>query len=105
MRFVETQVFTQEVTDLLSDEEYRGLQLALFFRPEQGPLIPKSGGLRKVRWKARGSGKRGGLRAIYYLDREAATIYMLFCYQKSEQEDLAPSQLRLLSKLVREELK
>ena len=42
---------------------------------------------------------------IYYWDKEGATVYMLFAYPKSEQEDLTPSQLRILSKLVREELK
>ena len=105
MRFVETPIFTREVTELLSDEEYRGLQLALLFRPEQGPLIPKGGGLRKIRWRKSGSGKRGGLRMIYFWDKDSATIYMLFVYQKNEQEDLTPNQLRVLRKLVREELK
>jgi hypothetical protein len=28
MRFVETSIFTEDVTNLLSGEEYRGLQLA-----------------------------------------------------------------------------
>lgn len=105
MRFVETPVFTREVTELLSDEEYRGLQLALLFRPEQGPLIPRSGGLRKLRWRRGGGGKRGGLRVIYYWDKDADTVYMLFAYPKSKQEDLTAAQLRVLSKLVREELK
>lgn len=105
MRFVETPIFTREVTELLTDDEYRGVQLALLLRPEQGPLIPKGGGLRKIRWKRSGSGKRGGLRLIYFWDKDDDTIYMLFVYPKSEQEDLTPSQLRILSKLVREELK
>jgi hypothetical protein len=105
VRFVETPVFTREVTELLSDEEYRGLQLALLFRPEQGPLIPKSGGLRKLRWGRSGGGKRGWPESDLLLDKEAATIYMLFAYPKSAQEDLTASQLRVLSKLVREELK
>ena len=105
MRFVETPVFTREVTELLSDEEYRGLQLAQLFRPEQGPLIPRSGGLRKLRWRRGGGGKRGGLRVIYYWDKDADTVYMLFDYPKTKQEDLTSSQLRVLSKLVREELK
>lgn len=105
MRFVETPVFTREVTELLTDDEYRGVQLALLLRPEQGPLIPKGGGLRKIRWKRSGGGKRGGLRLIYFWDKDDDTIYMLFVYPKSEQEDLTPSQLRILSKLVREELK
>ncbi len=105
MRFVETPIFTREVTELLTDDEYRGAQLALLLRPEQGPLIPKGGGLRKIRWKRSGVGKRGGLRLIYFWDKDDDTIYMLFVYPKSEQEDLTPSQLRILSKLVREELK
>ena len=105
MRFVETPVFTREVTELLSDEEYRGLQLALLFRPEQGPLIRRSGGLRKLGWRRGGGGKRGGLRVIYYWDKDAYTVYMLFAYPKSKQEGLTAAQLRVLSKLVREELK
>ena len=105
MRFVVTRVFTREVTELLSDEEYRGVQLALLFRPEQGALIPKGGGLRKIRWRKTGSGKRGGIRVIYFWDKDSDTIYMLFVYQKNEQEDLTPNQLRVLRKLVREELK
>lgn len=105
MRFVETPLFTREVTELLSDDEYRGLQWALLYRPEQGSLIRKTGGLRKLRWKRSGGGKRGGLRVIYFWDKDGEAIYMLFVYPKSEQEDLTPTQLRILSKLVREELK
>ncbi len=105
MRFVETPIFTREVTELLTDDEYRRLQLALLLRPEQGPLIPKGGGLRKIRWRRSGTGKRGGLRLIYFWNKDDDTIYMLFVYPKSDQEDLTPSQLRILSKLVREELK
>ena len=36
MRMVETPVFGKELNRLLSDDEYRALQLALLFRPEQG---------------------------------------------------------------------
>src|SRR5450759_1069407 len=100
MRFVETPVFTKEVRDFLADEEYRSLQLALLFRPEQGAVIPGSGGLRKLRWGVGGRGKRGGLRLIYYLATEKEIFYMLFVYPKNVQEDLTPTQLRVLSRLV-----
>ena len=105
MRFVETPVFTKEVRDFLADEEYRALQLALLFRPEQGAVIPGSGGLRKLRWGVGGRGKRGGLRVIYYWAEEEEIFYMLFVYPKNVQEDLTPTQLRVLSRLVREEFK
>jgi hypothetical protein len=56
MRFVETSVFTSQIRDLLRDDEYHALQSALMLRAEQGFLIKASGGLRKLRWRARGSG-------------------------------------------------
>ena len=105
MRFVETPVFTKRLKELLSDEDYRTLQIALLLRPEQGPLIKGGGGLRKVRWAPRGVGKRGGIRVIYYWRTDENAFYMLFAYGKTAQEDLTPDQLRSLSRIVREELK
>ena len=105
MRFIETPIFTKELQHLLEDEEYRALQLALLFRPEQGALIPGAGGLRKLRWRQKGKGKRGGCRVIYYWDKKQETFYMLLAYAKTKQEDLTPAQMRVLTKLVKEELK
>ena len=105
MRFIETPIFTEELQHLLKDEEYRALQLALLFRPEQGVLIPGSGGLRKIRWSQKGKGKRGGCRVIYYWDKKQETFYMLLAYAKSKQEDLTPTQMKVLTKLVKEDLK
>lgn len=103
MRFLETPVFTTAVTSLLSDEEYRQLQLGLLIRPEQGALIRGSGGVRKVRWGAGGRGKRGGVRVIYYWHRGDQTLYMLLVYSKTAQDDLTAAQLRVLRRLVQEE--
>ena len=105
MRFVETPIFTRAVTSLLSDEEYRQLQLALLIRPEQGALIRGSGGLRKLRWGAQGRGKRGGVRVIYYRDAGEQCFYMLLIYAKVVQDDMTPSQLRVLRRLVQEEFR
>lgn len=104
MRFIETPVFTRLVADLFADdEEYRCLQLALMLRPRAGAVIPKSGGLRKARWGQKGKGKRGGCRIIYFFDKESETLYMLYGYRKTAKEDLTPQQLRILSRLAREE--
>ena len=103
MRFVETPVFTKRVKELLADEDYRALQVALLLRPEQGPVIKGSGGLRKVRWARKGAGKRGGIRVIYYWHPEDQVFYMLFAYEKTAQADLTPQQLKILARLVREE--
>lgn len=104
MRFVETPVFTKRLKDLLTDEEYRMLQVALLLRPEQGALIQGGGGLRKVRWAPKGVGKRGGVRVIYYWRPDEQAFYMLFAYSKVTQEDLTTDQLRVLARIVREDL-
>ena len=105
MRFVETPVFTAALQRHLGDDEYRRLQVALMLRPEQGPVIRGSGGLRKLRWAKAGGGKRGGLRIIYYWLPTDQAFYMLYVYSKAEQGDLTPSQTRTLGRLVREEFK
>ena len=99
--FIETSIFTKEIQRLISDENYRMLQSALMLRPDPGSLIRGSGDLRKIRWSLSGTGKRGALRIIYYWD-PPDTIFMLFPYRKTEQEDLTPDQLKLLRKMVRE---
>ena len=105
VRFIETPVFTQVVCRRLDDESYRALQIALMLRPEQGVVIRGAGGLRKIRSSAEGRGRRGGLRVIYYWDRPSSTFYMLYLYQKNEQGDLSPTQVRTLARLVREEFR
>jgi hypothetical protein len=103
MRFVETPIFTEIIDEILDHEGYHALQSTLIFRPETGVVIPRSGGLRKIRWALRGKGKRGGCRIIYYWEAAGETFYMLYAYRKNEEEDMTPRQLRLLSQLVEEE--
>jgi len=105
MRFVETPIFTRVIAGLLDDENYRRLQIALMLRPEQGAIIRGGGGLRKVRWAKTGSGKRGGLRVIYYWAPKETVFFMLYAYSKSNQTDLTPTQARRLGQIVREEFK
>ena len=66
MVIVETSVFTRQVQALLSDEEYRQLQVMLIQHPDLGPVIPGSGGLRKMRGKRRA--------AVNVVERASSTI-------------------------------
>lgn len=105
MVILETQIFTRRVADLISDEGYRELQSHLVSKPDSGTLIPRSGGLRKIRWSAGQKGKRGGARFIYYWVVRKDQIVMLMVYAKNEQTDLTPGQLRMLRRVVEEEFK
>lgn len=80
---VETRLFTRLVLQYLTDTEYASLQTALMVDPEAGPVIPGSGGVRKLRWAAAGRGKRGGYRVIYFVKRVDGVIWMLTIYPKS----------------------
>jgi hypothetical protein len=88
---------------MLSDEEYRLLQAHLVNKPDVGKVIPGSGGMRKLRWSAKGHGKRGGIRVIYYWFMSKDIILLLFAYSKNEQDDLTKEQLRQLKKIIERE--
>ncbi|MCP5099795.1 MAG: type II toxin-antitoxin system RelE/ParE family toxin [Chloroflexi bacterium] len=103
MIIIETSLFTKQVQKLLSDEEYRHLQSDLANRPDMGAIIPKSGGLRKVRWRYRGKGKRGGVRIIYFWQVSKERLLMLLMYPKNVQDNLTPVQLKLLKQIVEDE--
>lgn len=103
MIIVETSVFTWQVLELLSDEEYRKLQTVVANRPTAGSIIPGSGGLRKIRWGLQRHGKSGGVRVIYYWAVEQEKVLMLFMYPKSSQADLTPEQVSVLRKIVEAE--
>jgi hypothetical protein len=100
MVIIETPIFTRKIQAILSDEEYRLLQIQLINKPDSGKIIRGSGGLRKFRWSAGGHGKRGGIRVIYYWVVSQDTLLFLFAYSKSEQGELTPEQLKQLKKVV-----
>ena len=96
MIFIETSVFTRQVRALLSDEEYHRFQQQLVEDPNAGDVIPDTGGLRKVRVAARGKGKRGGARVIYFHVAAAHQIRLLLIYPKNVKDDLSEDEKRVL---------
>lgn len=97
MLFIETSAFSALLEDWLSDEEYRGLQSYLIERPDAGDIIRGSGGIRKLRWAAKGKGKSGGVRLIYYWAKAPEQIYLLTMYGKSERTDIDRAALKRIA--------
>ncbi|WP_239986773.1 type II toxin-antitoxin system RelE/ParE family toxin [Fastidiosibacter lacustris] len=97
--FIETDIFTEDVKALLSDDEYAEFQSYLAENPLIGDVIQQTGGLRKVRWSAKGKGKQGGVRVIYYYVLPDSQIRLLLIYQKGKQDDLTPEQKKILRQL------
>ena len=97
--FIETDIFTEDVKALLSDDEYAEFQSYLAENPLIGDVIQQTGGLRQVRWSTKGKGKRGGVRVIYYYVLPDSQIRLLLIYQKGKQDDLTPEQKKILRQL------
>jgi hypothetical protein len=98
MVFIETSLFTKLVYDYLTEEEYLGLQNFLVGYPDAGPVVPGSGGVRKLRWAGAGRGKRGGIRVIYYWKKLDDEIWMLTMYGKNEVSTIPAHILRKIAK-------
>lgn len=101
MIFVETAVFTRQIKALVSDEEYAAFQRELAADPEAGDVIAGTGGLRKIRLAARGRGKRGGARVIYFYFVANDRIAMLLAYAKGVKDDLTVSEKRILAGIIK----
>lgn len=98
--FIETKLFTRLIQEYLTDDEYRTIQALLIEQPNAGSVIPGSGGVRKLRWRAAGRGKSGGYRLIYYVKMEQGMIWMLTIYPKSVKENIPAHVLRAIRKEV-----
>jgi len=103
MEIHETSIFHRRVGGLLTEAEYQQFLAELSRQPDRGVVIRGSGGIRKVRCAAKGHGKSGGARVIYYWAVSSEEILLLFIYAKNEQDDLSKEQLRRLRRIVEEE--
>jgi len=99
MVFIETSVFTRQVVELLSDDEYATFQTQLVENPLVGAVIEGTGGLRKMRVAAKGRGRRGGARVIYFHVSRDNQIRLLLIYAKNVKDDLNAQEKATLRKL------
>jgi mRNA-degrading endonuclease RelE of RelBE toxin-antitoxin system len=74
---IETPVYARKAAALLDDEERESVAAFVAVNPMAGSVIPGSGGIRKLRWKTRKGGKRGGYRVIYFNRLEQSQIWLL----------------------------
>ncbi len=101
MVFIETSLFTKLINDYLSDEEYSGLQVYLVEHPDAGNIIRGSGGVRKIRWAAKGKGKSGGIRVIYFWKKSDSEIWMLTAYSKNEKDSIPGHLLKKIAEEIK----
>jgi mRNA-degrading endonuclease RelE of RelBE toxin-antitoxin system len=98
---VETEEFLADVKGVLSEDEHDDLILFVALHPEAGDVIPGTGGLRKLRWVAKGRGKRGGSRVIYYFYDIHVPLFLMAIFAKNVQADLSTRQRNALTRQLR----
>jgi hypothetical protein len=68
--------------DRLLDRSEQNKVEYLAMWPKSGVVIKGTGGIRKLRWARPGSGKRGGVRVIYFYHDESMRSFCWQCLAK-----------------------
>src|SRR5206468_317185 len=92
--------FKAEATELIGTDGIEALAVYLIDHPDAGNVMPGSGGVRKLRWGAKGKGKRGGARIIYLYVVIAACVYLIRCYAKNVKTDLTTNEKKQLRQIA-----
>jgi hypothetical protein len=100
MTVIETAEFLDRADAILGNDERESLVAHLAANPEAGRVVPGTGGVRKMRWAAKGQGKRGDARVIYYYYSQSVPFFLLDLYTKNEKADLSEGDKRSLKRLL-----
>jgi hypothetical protein len=100
MTLVEFADFTRFAAKHLSADEADALKSFLAANPEEGVIIQGTGGIRKLRWAAKGKGKSGGVRVIYYYHNRNMPLLLLNGFAKNEMENIRKAARNAYQKMV-----
>ena len=100
---IETPTFKNDVERIWSEDERGEFCTWIAANPNEGDVIPNSGGCRKVRWSKRGIGKRGGVRIIYYTKLANGEIWLLVIYSKSVKDNIPAHILKSIREVIENE--
>ena len=103
LTIVETPTFVTDAKDIWSEEERGAFCAWLAANPDAGDVIPGSGGCRKIRWSRAGSGKRGGVRVIYFTRLSEEEIWLLVIYAKSVRGTIPSHILKAIREMIENE--
>lgn len=95
---VESAIFARKAKELLSEESREALAAYLADFPGAGAVVPRSGGLRKLRWSSGHNGKRGGLRVIYFNRLQRGQILLVAIFSKRRRENFSNKELMKFKK-------
>jgi len=97
---VETPLFQSLWPDYWDEDERGEFASWLAHTPEAGNVVPGSGGVRKVRWSRKGTGKRGGVRVVYFNRLANGEIWLLLIYAKSARDNVPANVLKQIKQEI-----
>ena len=100
---IETPTFAADADSLWSEEDRGAFCAWIAGHPDAGTLIPGSGGCRKIRSRRSGTGKRGGVRVIYYVRSAPDEIWLLVIYAKTTTENIPAHLLERIREAIEHE--
>ena len=100
MTVIETPGFIRDASAAMTDEERIEMIAFLAANPEAGDIMAERGGGRKLRWKAQGRGKSGGVRVIYYFHNESLPLFLLNVFAKNEKANLTSAERNAMKALL-----
>ncbi len=97
---VETPQFLRQAGEIWGDAERQEFVDFIARNPEVGDVVKGTGGVRKIRWRRQGTGKRGGVRVIYFYYNQMTPLFLLMVYAKAVREDVAPEAKKAFAEFV-----
>jgi len=94
---VETPEFIACSASIWNDDEREAFIDWIAEHPQAGDVVPHTRGLRKVRWAAKGKGRSGGARVIYFVRTMRGDLVLVTAYTKGRIENIPAHLLRELS--------
>jgi len=99
---IETAQFLKKSKQIMAQGEKDDLIDTIARNPKAGEVIPKTGGVRKLRVAKEGQGKSGSFRSIYYYYDHNNPVFLFTVFGKNEKANLTDAEKNALYKIVQQ---
>jgi len=99
---IETAQFSKKSKQIMTQAEKDDVIDTITRNPKAGEIIPKTGGVRKLRIAREGQGKSGSFRSIHYYHDSKNPVFLFTVYGKNEKANLTDAEKNALYKIVQE---
>lgn len=89
----ETPTFKKQADAIWTEAERLDFISHIAANPEAGDVIPDAEGARKIRWSVKGTGKRGGVRVIYF-NIDSDLLCLIAIYKKANKANISSKEIK-----------